>query len=181
MSCRVLHCSGSTVWLLCYWCFVQFHQLQKPWNSTDCTWGTLTHRLLHIKGLCYQNHTHTFSYPPEMLTLIQQAFSEYDYQIGHHKNSASSWSLSFIQSLKRSGHLKVHGKCRFNSFCNLQKIWALCSAFWPTHTTQAILRYRYFRTTLLTVLSSAMNNQRTTVDRDQEQAWVCSLLIMVLD
>lgn len=70
MSWRVLHYSGSTVRLLCCWSFIQFHQLQKSWNSTDCTWGSLTHKLLHIKELYYQNHTHTFSYPPEMLTLI---------------------------------------------------------------------------------------------------------------
>lgn len=156
---------------LCYWSFIQFHQLHKSWNRSDCTWGSLTYRLLHIKELYYQNHTHSFSYSLEMLTLIQQAFSEHEYQIGHHKTSASSWSLCFIQSLKGQGTWKCMG--------NAGSIPSVtCSAFWPIHTTQATLRYRYFRNTLL---PSAMNNRRATVHRDQEQAWVCSLLITVLD
>lgn len=174
MSCRVLLYSGSTVWLLCYWSFIQFHQLQKSWNSTDGTWGTLTHRLLHIKELHYQNHTHTFSYPLEMCNLIQQAFSGHDYQTGHHKTSASSWSLSFIQSLKGQGTWKCMGNAGSTPSvtCRRFELYALHS---DPHTTQAILRYRYFRNTLPNVLPSVMNNQRTTVHRHQEQGTSRSL------
>lgn len=82
MSCRVLHCRGSTAWLLCYWSFIHFHQLQKSWNRTDCTWGSLTHRLLHIKELYYQNHHIPFLILQRCLLLFSRHSQSMNIRLG---------------------------------------------------------------------------------------------------
>lgn len=168
--------------LLCYWSFIQFHQLQKSWNRTDCTWGSLTHRLQHIKELYYQNHHIPFLILQRCLLLFSRHSQSMNIRLGITKPVPAVGPSVLFKVLKGQGTWK----CMENAgstpsvTCRSFELYALPSdphiqhrQFWGTDTPETLCS--------LTVLPSAMNNQRTTVHRDQEQAWVCSLLIMVPD